>query len=146
VRDRARQRADIAEGRERLAALLPGFVQPAFTPPWNRCTADTAAALAELGFAVLSRDASATPFDVPGLAEVATSVDWSYARRKGVRLTWPELGTLAAEVARAGGPVGVNLHHAVMDGDELALLGELCDLLATHPSARSQSLVALAGS
>jgi hypothetical protein len=140
------QRADLIDGRERLAELLPGLVQPVFTPPWNRATADTAAALAELGFGVLSRDASATPFGVPGLDEVPTSVDWSYARRKGVRLTFTELGALAADRAGDGGPVGVNLHHAVMDGGELELLGELCDLLAAHPSARSESLLDVSGS
>ena len=50
-RDAAAQRRDIADGRERLAALLGDRVDPIFTPPWNRCTADTGAVLAELGFA-----------------------------------------------------------------------------------------------
>jgi hypothetical protein len=36
------QRADIAAGRERLATLLGDRLQPFFTPPWNRCTRDTA--------------------------------------------------------------------------------------------------------
>ena len=58
-------------------------------------------------------------------------MDWSFQRRKGERLTFDELGALAAD-RRDGGPVGVNLHHAVMDGGELELLGELCDVLAAH--------------
>ena len=85
ARDAAAQRRDIADGRERLAALLGDRVDPIFTPPWNRCTADTGRVLAELGFAVLSREARAEPLGVPGLAELPVSVDY-------IRLLPEELG------------------------------------------------------
>ena len=79
-RDAAAQRRDIEAGRERLADLLGDRVDPIFTPPWNRCTPETGRVLAELGFAVLSREARAEPLRVPGLAELPVTVDWVAAR------------------------------------------------------------------
>jgi hypothetical protein len=144
-RDREAQRRDLTEGQQLLEALLSGLIQPVFTPPWNRCTRVTAELLAELGFRVLSRHVSEPTLDVRDLAELPVSVDWSYAKRHGRRLTFDELGELAAERVRLGGVVGVNLHHAVMDDDELGLLDELCHLLAAHDAARCRPLLALAG-
>jgi peptidoglycan/xylan/chitin deacetylase (PgdA/CDA1 family) len=143
-RDRDVQRRDLIEGRELLEDQLPGQIQQVFTPPWNRCTPVTAELLLELGFLVLSRQVSEPRTDVVGLAEVPVAVDWSYAKRDGRRLSWPALGELAAERAALGGPVGVNLHHAVMDPTEFELLDELCRLLARHPAARCRPLLALA--
>ena len=91
ARGAAAQRRDIAEGRERLAALLGARVDPIFTPPWNRCTAETGRCLAELGFEVLSRESRAAPLGVPGLRELPVSVDW-FAHRHGERLSPAELG------------------------------------------------------
>ena len=88
-RDAAAQRADIAAGRERLADLLGERVDPIFTPPWNRCTADTGRCLAELGFEVLSREARAAPLDVPGLRELPVSVDWFAHRHGRAAEPWP---------------------------------------------------------
>src|SRR3954453_15945125 len=56
ARPAAAQVADIADGRRRLVDLVVPALEPVFTPPWNRCTADTGAALVELGIDVLSRD------------------------------------------------------------------------------------------
>jgi hypothetical protein len=144
-RGRDAQRRDLAAGRDRLDERLRGLAQPVFTPPWNRCTRVTAELLAELGFRVLSRHVSEPALAVPGLAEVPASVDWSYAKRDGRRLNFDELGELAAERVRLGEPVGVNLHHEVMDDEELGLLDELCGLLAAHDAVRCRPLLALAG-
>ena len=109
ARDAAAQRRDVVAGRTRLAALLGDRVDPIFTPPWNRCTADTGRVLAELGFAALSREARAAPLGVPGLRELPVSVDW-FAHRHGVRLSQSELGGRIAEAIAAGPPVGVMFH------------------------------------
>jgi len=143
-RSREDQRHDIAEGRALLEERLPGLAQPAFTPPWNRCTRTTAELLGELGFRVLSRHDSEPSLGVEALVEVPAAVDWTFAKRDGARLTFDELGALAASRARRGGPVGINLHHAEMDRDELALLDRLCALAASHDAARPLPLLAVA--
>jgi predicted deacetylase len=141
-RDAEAQLGDIRAGRERLGALFGAALQPMFTPPWNRCTADTGAALLELGVGVLSRDRTAVPLALPGLAELPVQVDW-FAKRKGERLgraaVGEQLGARAAEPA----PLGVMLHHAEMEDEDMAATAELLDLVSAHGSARCLSMAAL---
>jgi peptidoglycan/xylan/chitin deacetylase (PgdA/CDA1 family) len=144
ARSRAQQRRDIAEGRRRLRDALGDTVDPVFTPPWNRCTRDTGACLAELGFAILSREAQAPPLDVPGLAEVPVDVDW-FARRKGVRVSREDIGDRLADAAGTRDAVGVMFHHAEMDAEEMRAADELLALLAAHEHCRFARLPELAG-
>jgi predicted deacetylase len=141
-RDADAQLADIRAGRERLGELFGAALQPIFTPPWNRCTEDTGAALVELGVGVLSRDRTAVPVGLPGLAELPVQVDW-FAKRKGERLgrtaVGEQLGARAAEPA----PLGVMLHHAEMEEDDMAATAELLDLVCAHGSARCLSMAAV---
>jgi predicted deacetylase len=141
-RDAEAQLGDIRAGRERLGALFGAALQPMFTPPWNRCTADTGAALLELGVGVLSRDRTAVPLALPGLAELPVQVDW-FAKRKGERLgraaVGEQLGARAAEPA----PLGVMLHHAEMEDEDMAATAELLDLVSAHGSARCLSMAAV---
>lgn len=120
-RSREDQLRDIAEGREILRAQLE--VQPIFTPPWNRCTAATGEALAELGFAVLSRESRAGPLGTDGLREIPVHVDLA-------RLSPEQAGERLAAAIAAGGPVGVMFHHAVMDDADMQRADELLALLA----------------
>ena len=136
------QRRDVELGRDRLRELLGPVLPPIFTPPWNRCTATTAACLADLGFQVLSRDASAAPLDHDRLEELPIRVDW-FARRKGERLTRAELGIRLAGEVEAPAPLGIMFHHALMDADELHAADELLGLLATHPRARCHPMMTL---
>jgi predicted deacetylase len=135
-RTAAEQRLDIESGRRRLLELLGPLVDSIFTPPWNRCTRTTAECLRELGVAALSREARAEPFDVPGLVELPVVVDW-FAQRKGVRLSREALGRLFAEAVDFPRPLGVMLHHAELDDDELAAVAELLDLLSGHDAVRA---------
>ena len=128
------QEHDISSGKRMLYELFGPTIQPIFTPPWNRCTAQTGDCLIRLGFRVLSRDSSAAPLDIPGLSELPVRIDW-FAKHKGVRLNVNQLGALIAEACREEKPVGVMFHHALMDGDELRATGELLALLAAHDRA-----------
>ena len=139
ARDASAQRHDIAEGRERLAALLGNRVDPIFTPPWNRCTGDTGRVLAELGFAALSREARAEPLRVPGLAELPVSVDY-------VRLSPDELGARIAAAIGSGSPVGLMFHHEVMGAGAMQRTGELLSLLVDHERAAVARMMDLVGS
>ena len=135
---------DIAEGRGRLGVLLGGRVAPIFTPPWNRCSEVTAACLGELGFRMLSRDAAAPAANVPGLTEVPVHVDW-FARHKGERLSRAAVAErMAADITGGAAPLGVMLHHTLMDAREHASAGALLGLLAEHPMVRPSPMLALA--
>ncbi|HEX2103548.1 MAG TPA: hypothetical protein VHF51_07840 [Solirubrobacteraceae bacterium] len=141
-RDADAQLADIRAGRDRLGELLDSALQPMFTPPWNRCTEDTGAALLELGVGVLSRDRTAAPLGLPGLTELSVQVDW-FAKRKGERLGRAAVGAQLGARAREPAPVGVMLHHAEMDDEDMAATAELLDLVSAHGSARCLSMAAV---
>jgi hypothetical protein len=51
---------------------------------------------------------------------------------------------MAADISRGAAPLGVMLHHALMNEHERASAGELLGLLAEHPMVRPSPMVALA--
>ena len=132
-RTAAAQRADIEAGRRLLAERMGDAVEPIFTPPWNRCTRDTGECLAELGFAVLSRESRAEPLGVPGLRELSVSLDWC-------RLAPDEF---ARRFAAASAPVGVMFHHAEMDDDDIDRADDLLALVAAHDRADARPMMAI---
>src|SRR2546428_609883 len=69
-RSRDLQRRDVADGKQRLEDALGLPPSSMFTPPWNRCTTETAECLVELGFDLLSRDITAEPLAIDGLREL----------------------------------------------------------------------------
>jgi peptidoglycan/xylan/chitin deacetylase (PgdA/CDA1 family) len=129
-RSREDQHADIAAGKALLNDLL-GPTESIFTPPWNRCTASTATCLQREGFTLLSRDITAREFNTPGLCELPVSIDW-FGHRKNVRLTPNELGGSLSEAVSSQAPVGVMLHHALVDDEERQRIGDLLELLSSH--------------
>ncbi|MEA2246426.1 MAG: hypothetical protein QOH46_955 [Solirubrobacteraceae bacterium] len=136
------QLSDIGDGRRRLEELLGSALQPVFTPPWNRCTAETGACLVELGVAALSRDRTAGALALPGLCELPVQVDW-LQKRKGERLGRAAIGELLGARAAEPAPLGVMLHHAAMEPEDMAAVGELLDLVAVQDRARCLSMAAV---
>lgn len=143
ARGDAQQQQDIDQGWQRLQAMLGPRVQRMFTPPWNRCTLETARCLSRFGFRVLSRDASAQPFHFAGLTELPIHLDW-HAHRHGARLSRPEWGTALAGAVAAAHPIGIRLHHARLDDVELGAVGQLLALLARHGRAGTAPMIAVA--
>jgi hypothetical protein len=139
-RGRARQAADVRLGRELLEDRLGAPIEPVFTPPWNRCSADTADAVLAAGHVVLSRDVSAGRLDRPGLAEVPVSIDWSSRRHA----TPADLAEAIAAGVSAGGPVGVMVHHAAMGAADRRQLAALLALVVASPAADLTTVLALA--
>jgi hypothetical protein len=127
------QLSDIGAGRDILDALL-GRITPIFTPPWNRCTLDTAHAVCDLGFSMVSREHRAEPFGLDGLAELPVHLDFA-------RLAPDELDSRFAALVLEGGPVGVMFHHAVMDREAFDRAAELLRLLARHESVRARHML-----
>src|SRR5678815_2575459 len=125
------QRADIAAGKALLNDLLGPVTDSIFTPPWNRCTAATATCLQQEGFTVLSRDITATRFNTSGLMELPVSIDW-FGHRRNVRMTLNEIGDSLRTAVSSQQPVGVMLHHALINDEERERIGELLNLLSSH--------------
>lgn len=152
----ARQRCDLRLGRERLRGHLGQRLDPFFTPPWNRCCEATPELLRELGFEALSRSRGTPPQSV--MPELPVDIDWSKIERRareiasaapdgGDALACAGAAVLQALTARVrtGGPVGLMLHHAAMDGASLALLDSLLNALRAHPKLRWHSMRELLG-
>ena len=142
VRDAAAQRQDLIGGRDRLQQHFGHRLDALFTPPWNRCTPYTSLLLAELGYAALSRDRGAP--SQRALAELPVDVDWCKQQRSGGPVA------IATALARAirersadGQPLGLMLHHAQMDNDELALLERWFAALVCHPQVRWRTMRSL---
>jgi hypothetical protein len=135
-RPAAAQQRDIAAGSRALREYFGAFLDPIFTPPWNRCTPATALCVRECGLTAISRDRSADPLNVEGLSDCSIGVDW-FARAKGKRLTRHEWAVrMAQEIADVPTPLGVMLHHAQMDRDEFRALGELMTTCTTSIHVR----------
>jgi hypothetical protein len=141
-RPAAAQRHDIADGQRVLRDLLGPALEPMFTPPWNRCTEATGACLVELGIGVLSRDRTATPLGIEGLRELPVQVDW-FAKRKGVPLGRDAVGRQLAARAAEPAPLGVMLHHAEMDTEDVTAMDELLDVICAHDRTRCLSMAAV---
>ena len=141
------QYTDIESGRNTLAGRFGERVDPIFTPPWNRCTQVTVVSLSALCFRVLSRDRGAEDLNPFGLTELPVDVDWcgvmvaAGGGSRGEALA--EIDRRLARAATRREPVGVMLHHAVMDGESLEVEEALLALLARHPQARSERMIDL---
>jgi peptidoglycan/xylan/chitin deacetylase (PgdA/CDA1 family) len=137
------QYMDIESGKRLLTEVFGEHVDPIFTPPWNRCTQVTVVSLCALGFRALSRDADASDLDLLDLIELPVSVDWRSRAEK--RPTLHELGQRLAQAAARTGPVGIMLHHAVMDDSSLDEVEAVLALLAAHPRAQCVPMRELGG-
>jgi peptidoglycan/xylan/chitin deacetylase (PgdA/CDA1 family) len=136
------QRSDIAQGQSRMNQLLGSRWTPVFTPPWNRCSAETHQALMELGFRAVSQDSSAPP-PVPALRSVPVTVDL-FTWKTGRQLK--PIARLKEETQSAlsgAGPVGILLHHKVMDDRAFEVLALLVNWLRCGRSYRFLTLAEL---
>lgn len=128
-----KQRRDLSMGQERLKALLGRRLDPIFTPPWNRCTAETLKALQQLGFVALSRDVGARPLGVEHtLRELPVTLDWMKHRGPDGRPDLAALGDRLGQQLLGDRPVGIMLHHAVMNDDDLRAVQALLAVLRSH--------------
>lgn len=134
ARSPQQQKHDIVQGWRHLTDLLGDHVDTIFSPPWNRCTQDTADTLSALGFAALSRDSTATTLELNGIEEIPVHIDW-LRKREGGQIPREMLGSQIAERISQAGPIGVMLHHEQTGRDELDAVEELLVLLSEHRSA-----------
>jgi peptidoglycan/xylan/chitin deacetylase (PgdA/CDA1 family) len=133
MRSPEQQNSDIETGQRLLKEYLQDYLQPIFTPPWNRCTQATVDVLESCCFQSLSRDSSASPLLINKLQEIPVHIDW-FGKRKGVRHGFQTIGEQIAEHILQHNSLGIMLHHEITSADECVVLAELLDLLTTHES------------
>jgi len=132
ARTREKQMAELERGRDRLRSLLGKSFSPFFTPPWNRCSLETAQALRELGFLAISRSSGARP-DLCGLLpDLQVNVDLHTRKEPGVE---ESLQHLLEELERclASGRCGIMIHHQRMNDHAFKLLHLLMTILVQRP-------------
>jgi peptidoglycan/xylan/chitin deacetylase (PgdA/CDA1 family) len=136
--------AELAAGRDRIAALFGPAGADILVPPWNRIAPAVAARLPALGFTLLSAFADAAFAGIATVNPRIDPIDW-----RGARGTWPEArldAALAAAAARDDLPhLGILTHHLVHDAAAWAFLEALAGATAGHPACRWVALAALAG-
>ena len=141
--------AEIAAGRDCLAALFGSRAQRVFVPPWNRIAPELLAVVAASGIAAVSTIASPTKpgnsTDQPtGLGVIDVHVDltdWKGGRRfigtakaLGGLVFWLRRARLGN--AAAAGPIGILTHHLIMDRETAAFVAALQERIAGHRAAR----------
>lgn len=132
ARSAAQQHADIAAGQARLQQTLGDALDPIFTPPWNRCSQATVAALQACGFAALSRNVGAAPLQTNGLRTPDVTLDWCRTSR-------PDFDALTRGLSACAGAdqaFGVMLHHAVMHAESFDTLEQVLEAITRHPRVR----------
>ncbi|WP_415878453.1 hypothetical protein [Methylomonas sp. TEB] len=136
-RSEQQQFKDLLAGKQQLECLFGSALDSIFTPPWNRCSQATADSLIKLGFQALSRNQGATPLHTGRLREIPVAIDWCGIRIKSAQ-PWMALGQAIADALHPAHslPLGIMLHHAVMDGDDLEHLQAVLQLLREHPNTR----------
>jgi peptidoglycan/xylan/chitin deacetylase (PgdA/CDA1 family) len=135
----AEQLADITRGQERMTEAFGPNWFPVFIPPWNRCTEETLRAIDRLGFRALSAKQGRSVATGYRFQEISITLD-IYRWNGGARMKSPEeiTGELITQLSRQQ-PIGVVLHHKVMDDQAFFFLGSLLDTLAAHPFAGAVS-------
>ncbi len=137
------QLADIASGQTRMNEAFGPRWFPAFVPPWNRCTAETATALDRLGFRVLSRNQAPPPFVGYGFRELPITLDL-YRWRGGAKLRPLEELTqeLVQQIVQED-RIGIMLHHKVMEDAAFALLRTLLTVMRRSETVRLHTFQSL---
>jgi hypothetical protein len=104
----------LESGKARLTDLLGKEFLPVFTPPWNRCTADTLETLINLEFLAISRYQGAKPESPTTLPDLSVNVDLHTRKESTAELA---LDNLLHELERgiSSGFCGIMLHHQRMN-------------------------------
>lgn len=128
ARNRDELFAQLVKGESRLRALLGADFTPVFTPPWNRCNADTLQGLVELDFRAVSRARNAQPPAPDILPDYQVHVDLHTRKETSPALALDNvLGEI--EFGLATGVCGIMIHHQRMNQPAFEFLDLLLALL-----------------
>ncbi len=136
-------RKDLANGKERLSGVLNHRFAPFFTPPWNRCTRETMAALVDLGFEGISRSAGSGPGPPDGLKEMSVHVDLHTRKERSWDLGWQALFSELSQGMESG-VCGIMLHHMRMNQGTFLFLDTLLRQVASQRKIEVATFTTLA--
>lgn len=136
-------RTDLAKGQQRLAAVLNHRFALFFTPPWNRCTRETMAALVSLGFEGISRSAGNDPGPPLGLKEISVHVDLHTRKETSPDLGWQALFNELSQGMESG-VCGIMLHHMRMNEAAFIFLDALLRQVASQRKIEVATFTTLA--
>jgi hypothetical protein len=119
---------NLTKGKKRLEEILGKRFHPVFTPPWNRCSASTLLALADLGFIAVSRSRGAHPDAPISLPDFQVNVDLHTRKELSPHLAFENLLT-EIEKGLASGQCGIMIHHQRMNRAALEMLDLLLGLI-----------------
>lgn len=131
-------RRDIANGRDRLSAILGDCFSPYFTPPWNRCSQATLIELHHLGFKAVSRNRESKP-DSLSLPDLHVNVDLHTRKEPDSKTSLAAL-LLEIEDAVQSGRIGIMIHHQRMNDPSFAFLDDLLDIIVRCPQLEPTTL------
>ena len=123
---------DIMRGKGRLEQLMAEAFYPVFTPPWNRCSANTLQILKDLGYAAVSRSPGRKPLSPGELPDFDINVDLHTRKERYSAAGWNNL-MREFEQAIASGYCGIMIHHQMMNDAAFDFLELLLKALVNHP-------------
>jgi len=124
---------ELQHGLDRLHHFLQESFSPFFTPPWNRCSLETAEVLKALGFKGISRSTGARPDLSRFLPDFQINVDL-HTRKEPTAAESLENLLREVEDGLASGRCGIMIHHQRMNDHAFLLL----DLLMGHFARRPE--------
>ncbi|WP_136795567.1 polysaccharide deacetylase family protein [Desulfosediminicola ganghwensis] len=132
----ARSREEVGHhlelGQSRLQELLQDKFSPYFTPPWNRCSLDTAQILKSLNFNAISRFTGAQPDFTDTIAGIDVNVDLHTGKENSSERAADKLFD-QLHTALGSGYCGIMIHHQLMNDHAFHLL----DLLLTEVAQKN---------
>lgn len=135
---------DLMRGKHRLEQLMGEAFYPVFTPPWNRCGANTLQALKSLGYAAVSRSRRSKPLSPGGLPDFFVNVDLHTRKEREAAVGWHNL-LREFEQALASGFCGIMIHHQLMNAAAFEFLEVLFKALINHPEIQVVNFKDLVG-
>lgn len=113
---------DLYKGDRIMRNVFGSSLFGAFSPPWNACTPDTARAMRQLGFQVLSAWPGYFPGREYGLLEYPATLDLHNWDAQAPRSPAIVAMYLFSQWLHYDGPIGLLLHHRVMTSEAFGFL------------------------
>lgn len=128
ARDKETIKRHLELGKDRLKQILGEAFQPYFTPPWNRCSLDTAVSLNELNFSAISRYRNAKPDFTGIITDIQVNVDLHTRKEPDLEISLTNLLT-ELENSLATERCGIMIHHQRLNENGLIFLDTLLSTL-----------------